>query len=133
MSSLVRSLGPIGDWLKSRGESSPTSEWRNAKRVWVEFTGTDLTVIDSRGTQDGAFPAPGVTGVEVAFKGSLGSLREVTVNYQCWTKAQLEQMSTAFMQLGKGSLVIPPGKQIRIPHNPEQVISDLQSINETRG
>jgi len=101
MSSLVRSLGPVGDWLKSRGESSPTSEWRNAKRVWVEFTGTDLTVIDSRGTQDGAFPAPGVTSVEVAFKGSLGSLREVTVNYQCWTKAQLEQMSTAFMQLGR--------------------------------
>jgi len=35
--------------------------------------------------------------------------------------------------LGKGTLVVPPGKQIRIPHNPEQVISDLQSINATRG
>ena len=35
--------------------------------------------------------------------------------------------------LGKGTLVVPPGKQIRIPHDPERVISDLQKINESRG
>ena len=102
---IVKALGSPGQWLTDTANTGPASKGRKSKRVWVEFTGTDGTKIDSVGGQDGAFPAPGVTGVEVAFKGSLGSLREVTVNYQCWTKSQLEAMSNAYMQLGRTAAV----------------------------
>ena len=35
--------------------------------------------------------------------------------------------------LGKGTLVLPPGKQLRIPSDIEAVVNLFEDLNETRG
>ena len=108
MASIAKELPSyIATELADRASASHASSWKTAKKVWVEFYGTDGTKITNGSGIDTQYntPNPGVTGVDVKFKGSLGSLREVTVNYKCWSKAQLSAMSKAYMQLGRTAAV----------------------------
>jgi hypothetical protein len=48
----------------------------------------------------GIRPMPGITGVEIKSKSAYGSLREATVNFQCWDIAQLEDLELLYMRPG---------------------------------
>ena len=42
-------------------------------------------------------PLPGITGVDVKNKGSMGSTREATINFTCWDLNQLNAMELLYM------------------------------------
>jgi len=48
----------------------------------------------------GIKPMPGITNISVKNKGAYGSLRQVTVNFQCWDVRQLEQLEVLYMRPG---------------------------------
>jgi len=48
----------------------------------------------------GIRPMPGITNVEIRSKGAYGSLREATVNFQCWDIHQLEDLELLYMRPG---------------------------------
>jgi len=53
----------------------------------------------------GVRPMPGITGVEVKSKGAYGSLREVTINFNCWDITQLEDLELLYMRPGYSVLL----------------------------
>jgi murein DD-endopeptidase MepM/ murein hydrolase activator NlpD len=53
----------------------------------------------------GIRPMPGITGIDVKSRGAYGSLREVTVNFQCWDVHQLEDLELLYMRPGYTVLV----------------------------
>ena len=48
----------------------------------------------------GIRPMPGITSVEIKSKGAYGSLRDATVNFQCWDIHQLEDLEILYMRPG---------------------------------
>jgi len=48
----------------------------------------------------GIRPMPGITSVDVKSKSAYGSLREATVNFQCWDIKQLEDLELLYMRPG---------------------------------
>jgi len=53
----------------------------------------------------GIRPMPGITDINVKSKGAYGSLREITVNFQCWDIHQLEDLELLYMRPGYSALV----------------------------
>ena len=53
----------------------------------------------------GIKPMPGITGLDIKSKSAYGSLREVTVNFQCWDIRQLEDLELLYMRPGYTVLV----------------------------
>ena len=53
----------------------------------------------------GIRPMPGITNIEVKSLGAYGSLREVTVNFNCWDIHQLEDLELLYMRPGYTVLV----------------------------
>jgi hypothetical protein len=53
----------------------------------------------------GIRPIPGITSIDVKSKSAYGSLREVTVNFQCWDIKQLEELEVLYMRPGYTVLV----------------------------
>ena len=99
--------GNVTKQLNARASAGPSSAWKTRKKVWATFYGTDKKTISTfENKYSNGLPPPGITGIEVKFKGSLGSLREVTVNYQCWSKSDLGAMSKSFMQLGRSCAIV---------------------------
>ena len=53
----------------------------------------------------GVKPMPGITSIDIQSKGAYGSLREVTVNFQCWDIHQLEDLELLYMRPGYTVLI----------------------------
>ena len=53
----------------------------------------------------GIRPMPGINSIEVKSKSAYGSLREATVNFQCWDIKQLEDLELLYMRPGYTVLV----------------------------
>ena len=53
----------------------------------------------------GIRPMPGITSLDVKSKSAYGSLREATVNFQCWDIRQLEELEQLYMRPGYSVLV----------------------------
>jgi hypothetical protein len=53
----------------------------------------------------GIRPMPGITSIDVKSKSAYGSLREVTVNFQCWDIKQLEELELLYMRPGYTVLI----------------------------
>jgi len=53
----------------------------------------------------GIRPMPGITSIEVKSKSAYGSLREVTVNFQCWDIEQLQDLEVLYMRPGYTALI----------------------------
>ncbi len=53
----------------------------------------------------GIKPMPGITGVDIKSKGAYGSLREVTINFNCWDITQLEDLELLYMRPGYSVLL----------------------------
>jgi len=53
----------------------------------------------------GVRPMPGITGADVKSKGAYGSLREVTINFNCWDITQLEDLELLYMRPGYSVLL----------------------------
>jgi hypothetical protein len=45
-------------------------------------------------------PKPGITNISIKNKGAYGSLRQATVNFQCWDVKQLEELELLYMRPG---------------------------------
>ena len=64
------------------------------------------TTTPSGGTNyRGIKPMPGITGLDIKSKSAYGSLREVTVNFQCWDIRQLEDLELLYMRPGYTVLI----------------------------
>jgi hypothetical protein len=55
--------------------------------------------------QRGIRPMPGIVSLDVKSKSAYGSLREVTVNFQCWDIQQLEDLELLYMRPGYTILI----------------------------
>lgn len=55
--------------------------------------------------QRGIRPMPGITSIDIKSKSAYGSLREVTVNFQCWDIQQLEDLEILYMRPGYTALI----------------------------
>ncbi len=53
----------------------------------------------------GIRPMPGITSVNINSKSNYGSLREATVNFQCWDVTQLEELEQLYMRSGYTALI----------------------------
>jgi hypothetical protein len=53
----------------------------------------------------GMKPMPGITGIDIKSKGGYGSLKEVTVKFNCWDIRQLEELELLYMRPGYSVLV----------------------------
>jgi lysozyme family protein len=53
----------------------------------------------------GIRPMPGITSIDIKSKSAYGSLREVVVNFQCWSIQQLEDLELLYMRPGYTALV----------------------------
>jgi hypothetical protein len=53
----------------------------------------------------GIRPMPGITSLEIKSKSAYGSLREATVNFQCWDIKQLEELELLYMRPGYSALI----------------------------
>jgi hypothetical protein len=53
----------------------------------------------------GIRPMPGIVNIDVKSKSAYGSLREITVNFQCWDIKQLEDLELLYMRPGYSVLV----------------------------
>ena len=53
----------------------------------------------------GIRPMPGITGIEIKSRGAYGSIRDVTVNFQCWDIRQLEDLELLYMRPGYSVLI----------------------------
>ncbi len=112
--------------MKSPGQFQP---WNTSKIPWMRFTsnvlvdgsrlkhsvlsgGSAKTLEDLYDTSSRNTPSPGVTDATVKHKGSMGSLKEVIVNYKCWNLKQLAQLEKLFMSLGK-TVVLEYGWSIK--------------------
>jgi len=82
--------------------------YNNAPRSGVGTTGTEAySLKTSSGVTHrlGIRPMPGITGIEIKSKGGYGSLREITVNFNCWDIRQLEELELLYMRPGYTALV----------------------------
>lgn len=107
---------------RSKGIKNP-NDWATRRKPWVRaissaILGTDL---DARknyvlytGTQDSFSnsydskyfrPKIGITSMEMDFKGTMGSTRSITLNFQCWTKDDLEVLEKLYMIPGMSIIV----------------------------
>tara|TARA_R110002153_G_scaffold64821_3_gene173659 strand:+ start:25826 stop:27874 length:2049 start_codon:yes stop_codon:yes gene_type:complete len=124
---------PFGPHLVSRenamvnpGQYQP---WNTSKIPWLRFTsnvlangnrlkysvlsgGSAKTLSDLYDTQSRNTPSPGVVDATIKHKGSMGSLKEIVVNYKCWNLKQLDQLEKLFMSLGK-TVVLEYGWSIK--------------------
>jgi hypothetical protein len=48
----------------------------------------------------GIKPMPGITNISIKNKGAYGSLRQATINFQCWDVKQLERLELLYMRPG---------------------------------
>lgn len=55
--------------------------------------------------QRGIRPMPGITTMDIKSKSAYGSLREVTINFQCWDIQQLEDLELLYMRPGYTVLI----------------------------
>jgi len=82
--------------------------YNNAPRSGVGTTGAEAySLKTSSGVTNrlGIRPMPGITGIEIKSKGGYGSLREITVNFNCWDIRQLEELELLYMRPGYTALV----------------------------
>mgnify|MGYP003387578254 CR=1 FL=1 len=110
-------------------------EWNTAKMPWMRFisnvryegkmlphgiiSGGSAKILDDLyDTSNRNVPNPGLMDASIKHKGSLGSLKQVVVNYKCWNISQLENLEKAFMSLGKtvvfeyGWSIKPSGERV---------------------
>jgi uncharacterized protein (TIGR02594 family) len=82
--------------------------YKNAPRSGVGTTGTEAySTKTSSGVAHrlGMRPMPGITGIDIKSKGGYGSLREITVKFNCWDIRQLEELELLYMRPGYTVLV----------------------------
>jgi len=63
------------------------------------------TTADNITNQRGLRPMPGIVDIDVKSKSAYGSLREITVNFQCWDIKQLEELELLYMRPGYTVLI----------------------------
>jgi hypothetical protein len=63
------------------------------------------TTPSGRTNRLGIRPMPGITSIDIKSKTAYGSLREITVNFQCWDITQLEDLELLYMRPGYTVLI----------------------------
>ena len=76
----------------------------------------------------GIRPMPGITGLKIEHKSSYGSLRNATVDFQCWDIKQLEDLELLYMRPGY-SVMVEWGWAPYLTNN-GNIESNVQFIND---
>jgi len=93
-STLARDYVLLGGTLNNKGL---IGELKSG--IGIDKTSAYSTITPGGATNRmGIRPMPGITGIEVKSKSAYGSLREVTVNFQCWDIKQLEELELLYMR-----------------------------------
>jgi hypothetical protein len=76
-------------------------------RTGIGVENQAYSTVNTNGVKNrlGLRPMPGITSVEVRSRGAYGSLRDVTINFQCWDIRQLEDLELLYMRPGYTVLV----------------------------
>ena len=77
-------------------------------RTGIGSTGNEAYSTKSPGGSThrlGIRPMPGITSIDIKSKTAYGSLREITVNFQCWDIKQLEDLELLYMRPGYSVLI----------------------------
>lgn len=90
-------------WVRaiSSAKVNDSFELRNS---YVLFSGK-LNTFESSYNPSNFRPRPGITSMEMDFKGTMGSTRSITLNFQCWTKEDLEALEKIYMVPGMSIIV----------------------------
>lgn len=64
------------------------------------FNKSEYAYFEGKNSPLGIKPMPGISNVSIKNKGAYGSLRQATVNFQCWDVNQLEQLDLLYMRPG---------------------------------
>lgn len=77
-------------------------------RKGIGNTGNEAYSTKTSGGNNNKFgirPMPGITNLNIQSKSAYGSLREITINWQCWDIKQLEELELLYMRPGYTVLV----------------------------
>lgn len=110
MSSAVNVAGDNGDLARKNTLLGGVLSWNGSsygQRAGVGSSNEAYSTNTSGGTPHrlGIRPMPGITSIQVRSRSAYGSLREVTVNFQCWDIRQLEELELLYMRPGYSVLV----------------------------
>jgi hypothetical protein len=105
LQSSVNHIGDVAD------ESSIAQRWvlrslfTNKEASYIEYQQRNDLEAYNYNTEYGYRPLPGIESVSVSTLQPLGSLRQATINYKCWTKGQLENLERLYMRPGFSCLL----------------------------
>ena len=128
--SIIRTRGGTITIPTSNVRSSAAIQYFNTRNAWIKmsssvnvkgsntvaaknvlFGGGEKSGINGTNpayttfTRTGLRPPPGITSIDVKTKSAYGSLRYITVNFQCWDIRQLEELELLYMRPGYSVLV----------------------------
>lgn len=90
-------------WIRAISAAKVEGSY-NLRNQYILFTGTQ-TSFGSSYESNFFRPKPGITSMEMDFKGTMGSTRSITLNFQCWTKEDLEALEKLYMIPGMSIIV----------------------------
>jgi len=82
------------------GTLLPTNNLRTSTIGKTGFGVYDTSVYGKENNVFGLRPMPGINGISIQSKSAYGSLRQATVNFQCWDVKQLDILETLYMRPG---------------------------------
>jgi hypothetical protein len=82
------------------GTLLPTNNLRTSTIGTTGFGIYDTSVYGNENNVFGLRPMPGINDISIQSKSAYGSLRQATVNFQCWDVKQLDILETLYMRPG---------------------------------
>ncbi len=82
------------------GTLLPTNNLRTSTIGTTGFGIYDTSVYGKENNVFGLRPMPGINDISIQSKSAYGSLRQATVNFQCWDVKQLDILETLYMRPG---------------------------------
>jgi hypothetical protein len=124
---------PPGDYSKAESLAqnwilqAGTSEYNNGTYSLRSGLGPNNAYGLGGIDQQGYRPMPGLTSVTIDTKGTLGSLREATVNFQVWNMTQLDVIEALYFRLGYTMLL--EWGHVNYFNNKEQYITNSYGLD----
>ncbi len=160
---VVSALDARSEGIKAPG-SGGAGKWATQRKPWVRAISSALVEGDeslrsryvlwtgNQNTFGNSYdpvyfrPTFGITSMEMDFKGTMGSTRSITLNFQCWTLEDLENLEKIYMIPGmsiiiewgwsltsKGVRVLPNNDFLKTPSPDDNYLSNtMKSIIANR-
>jgi hypothetical protein len=112
------------------GLLNPNRTLRKGMNVYNEVSDTDVAdkaAYQNRANSTGIRPMPGITGMTVKSKNTLGTLREAEVKFQVWTLEDFENMEKLYLRPGF-TMLLEWGHSIYV-NNKAELITSIQTVD----